>query len=185
MENEEKQYSGITFKTETLKGYAVITQPMSKVELTVTRPVNEANKVVDQETGRARYIISLNAISLDKLDAVKELFRGKTEVPIEDTNSLFMTANVWVNNDVAVQLPMKGEKLFASIDWVTNREDEMVLRVRDIALKPAAKATLINLDEFLAEPEAESVGELEQASSQGSTPSLSDPEEEKKEEKTK
>ena len=88
----------IKFKRAALAGYAFITPSMKgrKIELEVSSNVTEKNRVIS-ETGRESYIVGLKAIA-PKVLAVKQLFASREEVDIEETNGLFLTGNIWINN---------------------------------------------------------------------------------------
>jgi hypothetical protein len=134
---------------------------MNKVELEVASNVTEKNKIMATEPGKSdRYLVTLKAIPEDQIGRVKELFLGKTEVPIEEANGILLTASIWVDEDSNPQLPMKGEKIYVSINWVNKRSDgtvpvEKVLRATATALKPADKLKSIDLDSFFEEAKVE------------------------------
>lgn len=134
----------IMFKKEQLGSYAKIVKP-GKYELEVASNVTEKN-LVDN-----RYIVNFKAIAADKLPQLKEAFSFFTEIPIDQTNGLFLTGNIWVNDGQAVQTPMKGEVVDVTIDHVEDREGQSVLRVTNIKLKPAVKAAKLDLASFFEE----------------------------------
>ena len=153
----------VTFKKSWLKDYKVIKDPMSKVELTVTSQVDERHRV-PTENGHS-YIVNLKAIAKDKLDDVLALFKENDEVPIAETNGLFLTGNIWHNEgSPAPELPMKGEKILANIDYVENREGEEVLRVTTMAIRAAATASQFDFDALFNEAadEVENEATIEQ-----------------------
>lgn len=154
------------FKKSWLTGVQAVDRVMSKVELTVASTVTERNRIRATEPGKSdKYIVTLRAIPADKFPKIKELFKNTDEVPIEQMRDVFLTASIWVNNPEQLpQLPMKGEKVMASIDLVPTREDRnrYVLRVVGIALQPAAVAPTIDWDGFFDE-----VAEVETVAAQG------------------
>lgn len=130
------------FKREWLKNVVIIKHPMTKVELEVTSNVTEKNRINATEPGKSdKYIASLKAVALDKYDRLLELFKDRAEVPIEETNGIFLTGTIWLNDgDKAPSLPMKGEKILANVDFVENREGDQVLRVTNIMLQAPVQA---------------------------------------------
>lgn len=149
--NGRRNRRGMTFSKEQLEDYVLIKTPIEKVELRVTRPVTEASKISDPEKHKSRYIVSLNAIAIDKLQEILDLFKDRDTVPIEETNRLFMTANIWANGDLPPQLPLKNELVYASIDYVNSRNNGVsVLRVTDIVLKPATRLEPISFSELFS-----------------------------------
>jgi hypothetical protein len=142
---EARDTGKIAFDLSSLGEFMVIDQTYNKVELEVLTPVTEKNLIVGDD-GRARYIVTLKAIPQDKVSALVERFAGKTEATYEDTNGLFLTMNIWVNDGIQPALPMKGEKILCAIGYVPNRERTAeVLRVIDHKLKPAQAAPRFDL----------------------------------------
>lgn len=152
----------IMFKRESLRSYKQVTAPGSKIELEVASNVTEANRINASDPDQSdKYIVSLKVIFPDQLDKLKEIFGEATEVPIEMTNGCFGTASHWVKRtaegvEVPTQLPMKGEKILANIDWVDNTErTAKLLRVTNIQLKPAAQPEAFDFDKFFGLEPAE------------------------------
>jgi hypothetical protein len=148
--------SGIKVQTTALAGYDQIVEP-GVYALKVASTVSEKN-LVQSENGRKSYIVSLKAIAEDKLGQVKEVFQGKQEVDIEDTNGCFMTGNIWVNDGAqSPALPMKGETVKASVDYVKAKDAEddeaTVLRITAIQVQAAKKAEKLNILDFFASSE--------------------------------
>jgi hypothetical protein len=139
----------IMFKTVLLAAYSIISAP-GKYELEVLSNVTEGNLVADADGQNPRYIANLKAVAADKLPQLKQVFADKQEVPIEETNGLFLTANIWQREGRAADLPMKGEKVEVTIDYVESREQEKVLRVTNIKRKPAVAAPKLDLASFFA-----------------------------------
>lgn len=137
------------FKTILLAAYSVISAP-GKYELEVLSNVTEGNLVADADGSNPRYIANLKAIAADKLPQLKQVFADKQEVPIEETNGLFLTANIWKREGRAADLPMKGEKVEVTVDYVESREQEKVLRVTNIKRKPAIAPAKLDLASFFS-----------------------------------
>jgi len=142
----------IKFKTALLGLYATITSP-GRYELQVANNVSDSNLVSDEEGKSERYIVNLRAIAQDKLEQVKAVFAGKEEVEIDQTNGLFMTANIWKQKDKPANLPMKGEIVDVTVDFVESREGEQVLRITNIQRKAAQKAARLDVLHFFAAEE--------------------------------
>ena len=134
----------IKFKRTKLAEYSLISTP-GKYELEASSNVTERNLVTD-EADNSRYIASFKAIAKDKFTQLKETFKDIEEVDIEQTNGLFLTANIW--NNGSVELPMKGEKVECNIDFVEARDGSSVLRITNIKLRPAKKADKLDLSSF-------------------------------------
>lgn len=136
----------LPFKIATLKEFPIINSPVDKIVLEVLHSVTEKNLIV-RENGRASYVISLKAIAEDKLPLLIEKFtdivKNNQEALWEDTNGFFMTVNAWINDGERPSLPMKGEKINCSINWVDNQDKtSKVLRVIAYSLNPAVQPKL-------------------------------------------
>lgn len=141
------------FKTALLATFVLITKP-GKYLLKAFTNTDDRNLVTD-ENGRQRHIISFRAVAQDKLAQLQQVFAGKDEVPIDQTNGLFLTANAWVQPDRAADLPMKSEEVECNVDYVPSRDGEQVLRITNYKRKPAEKASFIDLASLVvAEPSA-------------------------------
>lgn len=139
----------IQFKRSYLASFQQILKP-GKYEVQVQTNVTEANLVSDEDGSKPRYIATLKAIAKDKLEQLRQTFAEAEEVDIEQTNGLFMTANIWVKEGVSPDLPMKGETVEVTVDEVPSREGEAVLRVTNIKRKPAEVAKKLDLANFFA-----------------------------------
>lgn len=139
--------TGIRFKRAQLAGFKLIGAGDigRKLELEVLHNVTEKNLVTSEKSGRESYIVSLKAITPDKVAGLQEVFAETEEVDIEQTNGLFLTANIWKNEGSTPRLPMKGEKVEVIIAEVPNREGEAVLRVGNLQVRAAEEAKSIDL----------------------------------------
>ena len=138
--------TGIMFQKAWLLIFSFITAP-GKYSLTVQNNVTEKNLYTD-EKGRQRYIVGLKAIANDQLPQLQQKFaNGESELPIEETNGLFLTGAIWKKdeNDQPA-LPMKGEEVEVTIGFVKNRDEVEVLRVTNIHVLPAKKAATLSLE---------------------------------------
>jgi hypothetical protein len=145
---KEVVLSGIMFATENLEksGYSFIDSP-GTYTIEVASNVSEKN-LVKNANGES-YIVGFKAIAEDKKAQVLEVFTGKNEVPIEMTQGLFLTGNLWKTPGLK-RLPMKGEKVDVVIDWVPTREDKdvMVLRIKTMNLRPVSEAKKLDIASF-------------------------------------
>jgi hypothetical protein len=149
---KETVLSGIMFATENLEkqGYAFIDSP-GTYTLEVASTVTEKNLVKNSGGNGESYIVGFKAIAEDKKAQVLEVFTGKNEVPIEMTQGLFLTGNLWKNAGLK-RLPIKGEKVDVVIDHVSTREDKevMVLRVKTMNLRPVSEAKKMTIQSFFS-----------------------------------
>jgi hypothetical protein len=156
-----KEKTGIKFKKDQLKNFAVITAP-GKYELECSSNVTDRNLYTDAE-GRSRYITGFKAIPIDKLAQLKAAFEGKEEVDIEDLNGITLTGASWINpGREDVELAVKGEKVTVVIGEVEDREKNVVLRVTNMQVKKAASVKKLDIDKFFA-PETEEVTSNEES----------------------
>lgn len=135
----ENKLSGIMLTAAALAGYAVITKA-DKYELVVASTPTEKN-LVKREGGFETYIVNLKAIAEDKLEQLSQLFNGRNEVPIEEAQGLFMTANI-INRE-GVRLPIKGEKVTCIVDWVNGKDfAETAQQVLRVSAPPLVKQSV-------------------------------------------
>lgn len=140
--------STINFKRSSLAGYQAINEP-GKYKLQVTNNVTDKNLVVS-EKGRESYIVSVKAIAPDKMEQLKQVFAESEEVAIEQTNGLFLTANIWKNGEEVPALPMKGEEVEVTVGFVPSRDSEEVLRITNIRVLSAKTAKKLSLESLFA-----------------------------------
>ncbi len=137
----------IKFKKSNLANYQVITEPGLYLLESLSN-VTESNLVSD-EGENPRYIANFKAIAADKVAQLKQVFAGKEEVSIEETNGLFLTANIWKREGKNASLPMKGEKVECIVDFVPSREgDAQVLRIKETKRQGAKIASTVDLASF-------------------------------------
>lgn len=150
------------FKKEWLKDIKLINRPMTKVKVKVVSNVSDKNRILATEPGGSdKYIVNLHAIFPDQLPKLKALFADPkvTEVPIEETNGLFATASIFVNDPKNTPyLPMRGEEVFGNVDWVPNAEKTgQLLRFTNIQVLPPTQVDGLSLEELFAETSGEEV----------------------------
>lgn len=141
--------TGIKFKRAWLATFAYLTSP-GKYIVKVLNNVSEKNLFTD-ENGRQRYIVGVRALAPDQLPQLQQVFaEGQEEVAIEETNGLFLTAAIWKKdeNDQPM-IPMKGEEVEVTVGLVANRDAVEVLRITNIRVLPAKKATTLSLDALI------------------------------------
>ncbi len=141
------------YKKEWLKGLKIIDRPHGKIELTVANNVTEKNRINATEPGKSdKYIVTFKAIATDQKERLYSLFKERNEVPFEELDGLFLTASIWCDGGVDPQLPMKGEAMFASIDFVDNKEKTAkLLRITNTKVKPAEHTSEFDFDSFFAD----------------------------------
>lgn len=145
--------SGIMFKVTSLLSFKQIIKP-GKYLLDTFSTVTDANFIAGEDGKSDKHILTVRAIAKDKLAQVAEVFKGKQEVEIEETNGLFMTASIWRG-----PLPMKGEKVECVVDYVDNADKtDRVLRVTGIRVIAAQVAESLNLESILSLEPIEKVG---------------------------
>lgn len=141
----------VMFQREWLKDYKVIRKPMGKVEIQVANNVTEKNRVASTGPGGSdKYIINLKALTPESFEKLIALFpQGVTEVPIEETNGLFLNVTAWINNGEIPALPMRGEVINVAFDYVDDKEKtKKLLRATTYQLKPAEKAEALDFESF-------------------------------------
>ena len=151
--------SGLKFRKTSLQGTALIKGP-GVFRVRVLNNVSESNLLTD-ENG-SRYIVNLKAVAKDKQAQLIETFSGVEEVPIEQTNGLFLTASIWTKEGKQQRLPMKNEEVEVAINYVKSREGEQVLRATNIRVLSAASAEVLDMDSLFA-PKEVTTSELETA----------------------
>ena len=145
--------TGLKFRKTSLIGMAMIaTAGIFKVK--VLNNVSENNLFTD-EKGQSRYIVNLKAITADKKEQLKAVFGSEEEVPVEQTNGLFLTASIWSKEGTATRLPMKNEEVEIAVDFVADRDGNQVLRVTNIRVLAAAKAKVLDLSDLFTESKEE------------------------------
>lgn len=143
--------TGIKFKKAYLGAFSTLSVP-GKYKVQVQNNVSEKNLFTDGE-GRQRYIVSLKAISADKLPQLSQVFADSEEVDIEQTNGLFLTASIWKKdeNDHPA-LPMKGEEVDVIAGCVADRDGVEVLRITNIQVATAKRAERFSLADLTLAP---------------------------------
>lgn len=141
----------IMYQKEWLRDLKIINTPMSAVKLEVMQTVTEKNRQpATTAGGNDKYIVTLKAVAKDRLDRLKTVFAGKTEVPIEETRDIFLTGSIWVKpGEEAKRLPLRNEVVVCNVALVPNADKtDRVLRVTDIVMQATGEAQAINLDTF-------------------------------------
>lgn len=142
----------IMFKRTYLTSYRIITEP-GKYALQVSNDVSEKNLVTNEDGTFPRYIAGLKAIAVDKLPQLKAAFGDADEVPIEQLNGVFMSANIPANEYTI--LPAKGELIDTVVDYVMNAEKSgQVLRAISTKVRKAKTAPVFDVVKFFEATEA-------------------------------
>jgi hypothetical protein len=108
-----------------------------------------SNRVYDEKLKKYKHIVNLRAVTDANVPKVLEKFAGKEEVDITDLNGLTMSHNIIENDGQTVNLPVKGEKVEAIIDWVDGREGK-VLAVKNLGIAKAVEAEAFSFGETTA-----------------------------------
>lgn len=152
---KQNEMETIKYKRAYLSACALIAVA-GKYSLQVSNDVTDKNLVANEDGSAPRYIVGLKAIAEDKYAQVREVFKDSEEVEIDQTNGLFMTANIWkTGNEV---LPVKNEIVDCIVDYVPNKESgEMVLRIVSIKVRKATVADKLDVIKFFTEVETPTV----------------------------
>jgi len=137
------------FRREWLNNYVVIDGPTNKVLLTVTSSPN----LYDPQDGTSkRYIVNTKAVLRSSLPELKERFGDAAYVKADLLNDLFLSGTIWVNEGQNPELPMKGEKIMANIDYVWSpTENREVLRITNIAVAPPQEGSKLDTSLLFAD----------------------------------
>lgn len=147
----EQELSGIKITRQKIENqYVFLPNPVGKVELTVAQNVTSKHRVLDDQ-GREKYIVNLKAIAPDQIEELINKFSEGDEIPIEELNGLTLTHSVWINDGQEPEhLPMKGEKVDCSVDYVQNREGQAVLRITNMVQRPVAQAEKVSFEKLFS-----------------------------------
>lgn len=156
VKNEKK--SGIMFLAAWLVNFVLI-NTTGKFNVTVFSETTEANFVPGEDGKNGKYITTLKAIAPDQLEKLRKVFRNedgspKSEVPIEDTNGLFMTLSTWEKSGYEKdRIPMKGEEIEVLVASVDNADaTAKVLRVQNHRLLSPKQAEKFDVASLILDP---------------------------------
>ncbi|MCK5788680.1 MAG: hypothetical protein KAH32_06765 [Chlamydiia bacterium] len=121
------------FKLSDLDGYAIIDEPCTVI--VKCNSTLEPEKYISGE--HARWLVNIKAISKYNLDLLKEGIKDMT-LSYTDVGHLLMVGAIWHTQIVKVsELPVKGERLIATFDYVDD-----ILRCTNITLIPRTEPEL-------------------------------------------
>lgn len=170
----QKQLSGIMFKAAWLLTFVLI-EATGKYRVKVFSDTTEANFVAGEEGKNGKYITTLRAIAPDQVENARKVFTNpdgsqKEEVPIEETNGLFMTLSTWEKSGYEKdKIPMKNEEIEILVELVDNADKTAkVLRAQNHRLLGAKNAPKVGVGFLLpAQNEATKAKEAKAAAVNG------------------
>lgn len=133
--------SDAIFNLRLLKNYQVIDIP-GTYTVTVSYTVTDKHLILDEYP---RYLVPLKVITYKGLSELTDIIDDETiHIPFQQVSNLFMTGALWANDIDIENLPIKGEKVLASFNYVDN-----ILRCVHIELLPRRELEYVNLDNLL------------------------------------
>jgi hypothetical protein len=106
------------FHLDLLKRYQLLVKPGTYI-VQVAYTVTDKNLILDDHP---RYLVPLRVITGTGLEGIiSELDKGAKVVPFERVSKHFLTAALWDNDDIDLDLPIKGERVKATFDDVDGR----------------------------------------------------------------
>ena len=143
--------SDAVFSVKLLSNYQLVTKP-GTYYVSTAYTVTDKNLILD---AHPRYLIPIRAITSEGLSELIELL-NKSEtntVLFSEIRHIFLSGALWSGEDDQYEekdLPIKGEKLLATFDYVTINERRMLLCTH-IELLPREELDYVdveNLDQF-------------------------------------
>jgi len=108
--------SSSVFHIELLKNYQVIDRPGTFL-VSVAHDITENNLYLEDD--HPRYLISLRVIRAEELPNLVKYLKREGTVPFIFVRKYFLTGAIFDNGDIAIEdLPIKGEKVLATFDYV-------------------------------------------------------------------
>ena len=92
-------------------GYKEIKDTTKKAELVVRSVSNEP--YYNEKADVTYYIVNLKGFLLSNKAKIKEAFGNKEFIPADDLKGLLLSVNIFVNDGVEPELPIKGETVTA------------------------------------------------------------------------
>ena len=142
--------SQATFKLNLLQNYQLVTKP-GTYYVSVAYTVTESNLYMDEHP---RYIVPLRAITSASLVELLKILEHLPEIPFSDIKHLFLSGALWYGDGMTIDegdLPIKGEKVLATFDYV-ERDTGKQLLCTHIELLPREELDYVDiysLDNFL------------------------------------
>ncbi len=149
------------FRRHLLEGYRAIVEP-GRYELAVLTNVDNRHIIKDQHD-RDIYIVNFKAMAPDQTKKIVELFGSNDSIPLKDTSGLFLTGTFLRSETSEKNLPMRGQRLEALVDWVQDKDkSSKVLRVVATKLPEIKEAGYISVAELFRLKEEDHKGELDE-----------------------
>lgn len=106
------------FHIDLLKRYQLLNKPGTYI-VTVAYTVTENNLILDDNP---RYLIPLRVVTGEGLTKILSVLdKGSKKVPFERVQKCFLTGALWDDDEIEFDLPIKGERVKATFDYVANR----------------------------------------------------------------
>jgi len=129
------------FDIKHLDKYSIVTEPCTAIVRCNSTP--DFNKPYTDD-GHDRWIINLKAIPEVNLEVLKEVHKNNLKVKYSAIGYLFLSGAIWYDQIwEETQLPVKGENVIATFDYVKDK-----LMCTNITVIPK-----VNLKEFSASEE--------------------------------
>lgn len=111
-------YKGL-FDIAHLDKYAIIEEPCTAI---VRCNTTLNYDTIYEEDGHSRWIINLKAITADSLVILRSLYKIDKSINYINIGHLFLTGAIWENQIWEdSQLPVKGENVIATFDYVNDK----------------------------------------------------------------
>ncbi len=107
------------FHIDLLKRYQLLTRPGTHV-VQVGYTVTDKNYIVDDHP---RYLVPLRVVTGEGLGQILDILdKGAKKVPFIKVRDCFLTGALWDNDEIDEDLlPIKGEKVLATFDYVEDK----------------------------------------------------------------
>ncbi len=115
-----------------------------QAEGSMNAKVVSVNEYTDEETGEVRFIVGLNVVAPDQVQAIVAAIQAGDYQAALNTS---LSSNVRPNSKF---IPSQGEIIKISLGMVTNREGAEVLRVTGMSPLPKAATKTFSLADLLA-----------------------------------
>jgi hypothetical protein len=138
--------SEATFHLKLLCNYQLVTKP-GTYYVTTAFTVTNANLIADEHP---RYIVPFRALTALQLQELLEIVKPETRVPFSELHGLFLSGALWAGeNDLLDEkdLPIKGEKVLATFEYVERPEGTKLLCTH-VELLPREELDYVDVDKF-------------------------------------
>ena len=123
-----------------LKNYQIVNRP-GTYYVRVAYTVTEDHLVLDSHP---RYLVPLRAISAANLEKLISIFGDNDEVPFRFVSKYFIKGALWDDDVDEDDLPIKGEKVLATFDYVDDK-----LLCTHIELLPRDELNFVDINNLL------------------------------------